>query len=122
MLRVFVDTIEKEESIYKENVNIQYLSLINKVKNKENFKRFKDYLNKCLNDSDYIIVLTKVDLKLSFKNENIKIFVIPLSSSGMELVVNQIVYYKDESLPVIESRIQSFLELFEALYYSIVGV
>ena len=55
MLRVFIDTLSKVSSEDIENVNVQYLSIMDKIKNPNDFKHFKEYINKCLDLNDYIL-------------------------------------------------------------------
>ena len=122
MLRVFIDTLSKVSSEDIENVNVQYLSIMDKIKNPNDFKHFKEYINKCLELNDRIVILSKVALPIFENKENIKCFTTPLNDKGMNLVLKQILYYREEDFQEVENRIDRFLELFGVIYYTALRV
>lgn len=122
MLRVFIDTLSKVSSEDIENVNIQYLSIMDKIKNTNDFNHFKEYINKCLELNDRIVILSKVALPIFENKENIKCYITPLNDKGMNLVLKQILYYREEDFKEVENRIDRFLELFGVIYYTAIRV
>ena len=122
MLRVFIDTLSKVSSEDIENVNVQYLSIMDKIKNPNDFNHFKEYINKCLELNDRIVILSKVALPIFENKENIKCYITPLNDKGMNLVLKQILYYREEDFQEVENRIDRFLELFGVIYYTALRV
>ena len=122
MLRVFIDTNSKVLSEDFESINVQYLSIIDKVNNEYEFNRFKEYIVKSLENGDKIIILSKIEIKPFIEHNNLVAIIAPLNDRGMELTLSQIQYYKNEELSVIREKLRHFLELFEFIYHALVSV
>ena len=126
MLRVIIDSknIASDETI--NGVNIQKVSLSNIVNNINRLMSFKKYLQKCLLEGDSIIIITFIDLyfmnkEVNSKIENLKIINTTLTEKSTELIINEIIKYKDESLEYIDVKIKKLEEMLELIFISIIG-
>jgi len=126
MLRVIIDSknIASDETI--NGVNIQKVSLSNIVNNINRLMSFKKYLQKCLLEGDSIIIITFIDLyftnkEVNSKIENLKIINTTLTEKSTELIINEIIKYKDESLEYIDVKIKKLEEMLELIFISIMG-
>ena len=122
MLRVFIDTINKASSEDIEGINVQYLSIVDKLENEKDCSRFLDYIDRSISLGDQIIILSKTKFNLLFDSDNFRNILAPLDYQGMEILIKKIIKYKDQGLDKIEEEINKSLELFELFYYLLVGI
>ena len=124
MLRVFVDTYERNYSEDKEAFNVQHVSFEQMYFNKEKLDSFKKVVEQYVKNKDRVIILT-LDSRLSkayylfksiFNDENILVVNTFLPTSALDLVVKEVYKYKDESLCFIEEKIEKLSNLLNSFY------
>ena len=124
MLRVFVDTYERNYSEDKEAFNVQHVSFEQMYFNKEKLESFKKVVEQYVKNKDRVIILT-LDSRLSkayylfksiFNDENIIVINTFLPTSALDLVVKEVYKYKDESLSIIEEKIEKLSNLLNSFY------
>ena len=124
MLRVFVDTYERNYSEDKEAFNVQHVSFEQMYFNKEKLESFKKVVEQYVKNKDRVIILT-LDSRLSkayylfksiFNDENILVVNTFLPTSALDLVVKEVYKYKDESLSIIEEKIEKLSNLLNSFY------
>lgn len=122
MIRVFIDTINKASSEDIEGINVQYLSIVDKLENEKDCSRFLDYIDRSISLGDQIIILSKTKFNLLFDSDNFRNILAPLDYQGMDILIKKIIKYKNQGLDKIEEEINKSLELFELFYYLLVGI
>ena len=124
MLRVFVDTYERNYSEDKEAFNVQHVSFEQMYFNKEKLESFKKVVEQYVKNKDRVIILT-LDSRLSkayylfksiFNDENILVVNTFLPTRALDLVVKEVYKYKDESLSIIEEKIEKLSNLLNSFY------
>lgn len=124
MLRVFVDTYDKNYSEDKDSFNVQHVSFEQMFFNKDKLESFKKVVEQYVKNKDRVIILT-LDSRISkayylfdsiFDDENILVVNTFLPTSSLNLVVKEVYKYKDESLSFIEERIEKLSNLLNSFY------
>ena len=124
MLRVFVDTYDKNYSEDKDSFNVQHVSFEQMFFNKDKLESFKKVVEQYVENKDRVIILT-LDSRISkayylfdsiFDDENILVVNTFLPTSSLNLVVKEVYKYKDESLSFIEERIEKLSNLLNSFY------
>ena len=124
MLRVFVDTHDKNYSEDRDSFNVQHVSFEQMFFNKDKLESFKKVVEQYVKNKDRVIILT-LDSRISkayylfdsiFDDENILVVNTFLPTSSLNLVVKEVYKYKDESLSFIEERIEKLSNLLNSFY------
>ena len=126
MLRVILDTKNEASEKNIGNVNIQRTSFANIFSDEKSVNRFKNYLNKCLEDQDKILVISFMDglydySTFEINNENIKFLKLILTEKSTNFVVAQVIENQNESLDKIEEKIAEIEEVFSLFFLSLMG-
>ena len=126
MLRVILDTKNEASEKNIGNVNIQRTSNANIFSDEKSINRFKNYLNKCLEDQDKILVISFMDglydySTFEINNENIKFLKLILTEKSTNFVVAQVIENQNESLDKIEEKIAEIEEVFSLFFLSLMG-
>lgn len=126
MLRVILDTKNEASEKNIGNVNIQRTSFANIFSDEKSINRFKNYLNKCLEDQDKILVISFMDglydySTFEINNENIKFLKLILTEKSTNFVVAQVIENQNESLDKIEEKIAEIEEVFSLFFLSLMG-
>ena len=124
MLRVFVDTYDKNYSEDRDSFNVQHVSFEQMFFNKDKLESFKKVVEQYVKNKDRVIILT-LDSRISkayylfdsiFDDENIAVVNTFLPTSSLDLVVKEVYKCKDESLTFIEERIEKLSNLLNSFY------
>ena len=124
MLRVFVDTYDKNYSEDRDSFNVQHVSFEQMFYNKDKLESFKKVVEQYVKNKDRVIILT-LDSRISkayylfdsiFEDENIAVVNTFLPTSSLDLVVKEVYKCKDESLTFIEERIEKLSNLLNSFY------
>ena len=124
MLRVFVDTYDKNYSEDRDSFNVQHVSFEQMFFNKDKLESFKKVVEQYVKNKDRVIILT-LDSRISkayylfdsiFDDENIAVVNTFLPTSSLDLVVKEVYKYKDEPLTFIEERIEKLSNLLNSFY------
>ena len=124
MLRVFVDTYDKNYSEDRDSFNVQHVSFEQMFFNKDKLESFKKVVEQYVKNKDRVIILT-LDSRISkayylfdsiFEDENIAVVNTFLPTSSLDLVVKEVYKCKDESLTFIEERIEKLSNLLNSFY------
>ena len=126
MLRIILDAknIANEENIH--GVNVQRTSFANIFSDEKNISRFQKYLEKCLDDNDQVIIVTFIDGLYDFaaintKHDNLRILKLILTEKSSKFVVNQVVNYQNESLDLIQTKVEEIEEVFSLCFLTLMG-
>jgi fatty acid-binding protein DegV len=124
MLRVFVDTYDKNFSEDIDSFNVQHVSFEKLIFSKEKLNSFKKVVEQYVKNKDRVIILT-LDARISkayysflsiFNDENIAVINTFLPTSALDLIVKEVYKYKDESLSFIEEKVEKLSNLLNSFY------
>ena len=124
MLRVFVDTYDKNFSEDLDSFNVQHVSFEKLIFSKEKLNSFKKVIEQYVKNKDRVIILT-LDSRISkayysflsiFNDDNIAVINTFLPTNALDLIVKEVYKYKDESLSFIEEKVEKLSNLLNSFY------
>ena len=125
MLRIIVDSIDKIDNEFIDDVNIQYMSIETITKDSKALLKFLNYIDRYLSNGDKVIIISLFFNKVitsTFENgENIRVINSLLPEKGINMLIQEILKYKNESLDFIEKKITYLVEVFDLCFYLLTG-